>query len=297
MAQLAHGLSAELAAAVKKAGPGVVRIPRHRRPGSSGIVWTEDGLVVTSSRALGHDEDITVVLPNGDERDATLIGRDPGTDIALLRVAGEGFAPPALRDGVDLEVGHAVLALGRPGHSVRASLRIIGVLGTDVRTPGGGRLERYVESDRRIPAGFSGGPLIDLAGAVIGMNTRGVIRGADLAVPPETISRVVQELLTHGGVRRGYLGVAAYAVRLPGPIREARAQRSGALVVSVEEASPAEAAGIVLGDVVLELAATPITGPDALRAVVAEHSGETLDAIVLRAGVLTDVRVAIGQKK
>jgi S1-C subfamily serine protease len=296
MALLATNISAELATAVKSAGPGVVRIIRHRRPGTSGIVWSDDGLVVTSSRALRQDDDITVVLPDGDERVAALVGRDPGTDIALLRVEGEGFTPLAFRDVADLAVGHAVLAIGRPGRSVRASLRIVGVLGDDVKTPGGGRLENYVESDRRIPAGFSGGPLIDLAGEAIGMNTRGVIRGADLAVTRATIARVVDELLAHGTMRRGYIGVAAYPVRLPDPVRATRKQRSGALVVSVEDGSPADAAGIVLGDVVVEVDGAAITGPDTLRSIVSDRADTAVSAVVLRVGALTDVTITVGQK-
>lgn len=296
MAQLATNISAELAGAVKSAGPGVVRIIRDRRPGASGIVWSDDGLVVTSSRALRQDDDITVVLPDGEHRAAELIGRDRGTDIALLRVEGTGFTPLAFRDVDDLEVGHAVLAIGRPGRSVRASLRIVGVLGKDVKTPGGGRLDHYVESDRRIPVGFSGGPLIDLTGDAIGMNTRGVIRGADLAVTRATIARVVDELLAHGTIRRGFIGVAAYPVRLPPPIRASRSQRSGALVVSVEDGSPADAAGIVLGDVVVEVDGAAITGPDTLREVVADRAGADVGAVVLRVGALTEVTITVGQK-
>ena len=124
-----------------------------------------------------------------------MIGRDPGTDVALLRVAGGGLTPAKLRELDGLAVGNLALAIGRPGRTARASLRAIGVLGPEIRTPHGGRLERYVESDRQIPRGFAGGPLIDADGAVIGMNTRTLLRGADLAIPVATLRRVVDELV------------------------------------------------------------------------------------------------------
>src|SRR5262249_5931087 len=159
----------------------------------------------------------------------------PGTDIALLRVTGGGLTPAKLRELDGLAVGNLALAIGRPGRTARASLRAIGVLGPEVETPYGGKLDRYLEADRQIPRGFAGGPLIDADGAVIGMNTRTLVRGADLAIPVVTLRRVVAELEAHGGVRRGYLGVGAYPAALPASLAQAVGRDRGALVASLED--------------------------------------------------------------
>ena len=152
--------------------------------------------------------------------------------------------------------------MGRPGRTARASLRAIGVLGPEVETPHGGNLDRYVESDRQIPRGFAGGPLVDADGGVIGMNTRTLLRGTDLAIPTVTLRRVVDELLAHGGIRKGYLGVGAYPAQLP-------SGAAGALVASIDDGGPAATAGVLVGDVLLEVDGEAIDGPDTLRAALA----------------------------
>ncbi|HEY4179805.1 MAG TPA: trypsin-like peptidase domain-containing protein [Kofleriaceae bacterium] len=276
-----------LAAAVKAVGPSVVHVRRGRRDrgGGTGIAWSAD-LVVTSSF---HTPDQTQVgLPNAEGelelRDAEVIGRDPGTDIALLRVKGGGLTPATTRELGELAVGNLALAIGRPGRSARASLRAIGVLGPEVETPYGGTLDRYIESDRQIPRGFAGGPLIDPDGAVIGMNTRTLVRGADLAVPTATLRSVVTELEQHGGIRKGYLGVGAYP------------SATGALVASVEEGSPAATAGIIVGDIITEVAGDAVDGPDSLRGVLAKRPGEAVTLVVLRGGTRTELSVTLGSK-
>jgi S1-C subfamily serine protease len=234
-------------------------------------------------------------LPGGEERGAQVVGRDLGTDLALLRTDPLDVAPPGFREADALKVGHAALALGRPGQSVRASFRIIGLLGADVRTPWGGRLERYVETDRGFPRGFSGGPLVDLEGHVIGINTSGLIRGADITVPAVTVRRVVAELVAHGAVKRGYLGVAVQRVRLPDDIAQALGQKSGALVVAVEAASPAARSGLVLGDVLVALDGQSLAGPDDLRELLDERRGTEVDARVVRVGKLESIRLTVGE--
>lgn len=280
-----HALDSALAAAVATAAPSVVQVSRGRRSGGTGLVWGDD-LVITSSF---HTPDKTTVgIPQDDgsldERDAEVIGRDSGTDIALVRVTGGGLTPAKLRDLDGLAVGNLALAIGRPGRTARASLRAIGVLGPEVRTAWGGRLDRYVESDRQIPRGFAGGPLIDADGAVIGMNTRTLIRGADLAVPVVTLRRVVDELQQHGGVRRGYLGVGTYPVI------------KGALVGNVEDGGPAATAGILVGDVIVEAAGTAVTGPDSLRSALTDRPGETIKIVLQRGGTRHELDVTLGSK-
>ena len=280
-----HSLDQALAAAVAAAGPSVVHVARGRGGGGSGIVWSAD-LVISASF---HTPDKTKIgLPTGDGdlewRDAEVIGRDAGTDVALLRVAGGALTPAKFRDADALAVGNLALAIGRPGRTARASLRAIGVLGPSVRTHWGGKLDRYIESDRQIPRGFAGGPLIDADGAVIGMNTRTLLRGADLAVPVETLRRVVDELLQHGGIRRGYLGVGAY----PGG--------GGALIASLEDGAPAATGGLLVGDVIVEVDGQAITGPDSLRTTLGDRPGQTVKIVIVRGGARQELSLAIGSK-
>ena len=281
--------SSLFAAAVARVAPSVVSIPRRRGAGS-GLAWSED-LVITSS--FHAADELVIGVPGADgavaERRATLVGRDPGTDVALFRVDGAGLTPAATRGLDGVAAGHLAFAVARPGRAIRASLRAVGVVGPEVRTPAGGRLDRYVETDRALPRGFAGGPLVDLRGEVIGMNTRTLIRGADLAVPVTTIQRVVDALLAHGRVPRGYLGVGVYPVEVPGGGR-------GALVASVDERGPAAAAGLVVGDIIVAIAGDAVRGPDDLRLVLADRAGETVDVALVRAGAPTNVTVAIGTR-
>jgi serine protease DegQ len=279
-----HALDQALAAAVAAAAPFTVHVARGR-DGGTGIVWSDD-LVVTSSFHCPDHTTVGFGTPDGelDSRDAEVIGRDPGTDLAVLRVAGGGLAPAKLRELDGLAVGNLALAVGRPGRTARASLRAIGVLGPEVETPRGGKLDRYVESDRQIPRGFAGGPLIDADGAVIGMNTRTLLRGADLAIPTATIRRVVAEIVAHGGVRRGYAGVGAYPAT------------GGALVANLDDGGPAASAGVLVGDLIVELDGESITGPDSLRVALAPRAGKTVKLVVKRGGVTTELELVVGSK-
>jgi serine protease DegQ len=292
-----RSLDQALAAAVATAAPSVVHVSRGRG-GGTGIVWADD-LVISSSFHTPDETKIGIAKPDGelDERDAEVIGRDPGTDIALIRVKGGGLVPAKLRELDGLAVGNLALAIGRPGRSARASLRAIGVLGPETRTQWGGRLDRYVESDRQIPRGFAGGPLVDADGAVIGMNTRTLIRGADLAIPVITLRRVVDELKAHGGVRRGYLGVGAYPATLSAALAALAGNRDrGALVASVEDGGPAAQVGIQVGDILVELDGIAITGPDSLRSALGDRPGAAVKITLLRGGVRHDLSVTIGSR-
>lgn len=281
-----RALDSALAAAVAAASASVVQVSRGRRAsGGTGIVWADD-LVVTSSFHTPDATTVGVPQPDGslDERDAQVIGRDAGTDIALVRVTGGGLTPAKLRELDGLAVGNLALAIGRPGRTARASLRAIGVLGPELRTAWGGRLDRYVESDRQIPRGFAGGPLVDAEGAVIGMNTRTLLRGTDLAVPVVTLRRIVAELEQHGGIRRGYLGVGTYPVA------------NGALVANVEDGGPAATAGVLVGDIIVEAAGTAVSGPDSLRSALGDRPGETIQLALLRGGTRKQLEVTLGSK-
>jgi S1-C subfamily serine protease len=293
-------LDQALAAAVAAASVSTVHVARGHS-GGTGIVWSDD-LVITSSFHVPDTTKVGIGTPDGNlaEHDAEVIGRDPGTDVAVLRVSGGGLTPATFRDLGDLAVGNFALAIGRPGRTARASLRAIGVLGPEVETPHGGKLDRYVESDRQIPRGFAGGPLIDSDGKVIGMNTRTLIRGADLAITTATLRRVVDELVQHGGVRRGYLGVGAYPVRLTAALAAAvgRApdEDRAALVASLEDGGPAATAGILVGDTLVDVDGVAVTGPDSLRHVLYSRPGKTVKVTLLRGGQKVEVDLALGSR-
>ncbi|HEY8141934.1 MAG TPA: trypsin-like peptidase domain-containing protein [Kofleriaceae bacterium] len=297
MAKRAIDLSSPLTAAVEKAGPSVLRLARHRYPASATVWDAAAGLVVTTRHAvLGCDDTVKLTLPGGDEREAQVVGTDPGTDLALLRTDPAGLVPIEHAELGELKVGELTLALGRPGQSVRASLRIVGVVGPEVRTPHGGKLDRYIETDRALPRGFSGGPLVDLDGRLIGIDTSGLLRGADIAVPLDTVKRVAAELVAHGSIRRGYLGVAVQRVRLPDDLATALGgQKSGALVVRVDPDSPASKSGLVLGDTIAALDGQAVTGPDRLRELLADRRGGTLAARIVRGGAVQDIQLEVGE--
>lgn len=292
-----HALDQALATAVATAGRSVVHVARGHGHAGTGIVWADD-LVVSSSFHTPDRTKVGIATADGElnDCDAEVIGRDPGTDVALLRVTGGGLLPATFREIGELAVGNLALALGRPGRTVRASLRAIGVLGPAIRTPHGGKLDRYVESDRQIPRGFAGGPLIDADGAVIGMNTRTLLRGEDVAVPTATLRRVVDELAAHGGVRRGYLGVGAFPAQLPPSLAQLAGRDRGALVASVEDGSPAAVAGIIIGDIIVEVAGVPVSDPDSLRFALGDRPGETVALTVLRGGAKHALTATLGTK-
>jgi S1-C subfamily serine protease len=281
--------SAVFAAAVARVAPSVVRVPR-RRGGGSGLVWRDD-LVITSSFHAGDDVALGIAGDDGvvAERAATLVGRDPGSDTALYRIDGGGLTPAITRTLDGLAAGHLAFAVARPGRAIRASLRAIGVVGPELRTPAGGRLDRYVETDRALPRGFGGGPLVDLRGEVIGMNTRTLIGGADLAVPVATLARVVDALLAHGRVPRGYLGVGAYPAAAPGGGR-------GALVASLDDGGPAAGAGIGIGDLIVAIDGEPVRGPDDLRLALADRAGATVEVALFRGGASVAVTLTVGTR-
>jgi S1-C subfamily serine protease len=191
-----------------------------------------------------------------------------------------------------------VLSLGRPGRTARARLGLLSAVAEGWRTPGGAEIERYIEIDTGPAVGFSGGPVVDVKGAVLGMRTSGLLRRTALALPALTVRRVVETLVTHGRVRRGYLGIGTHPVRLPGAVRQDAGRDTGLLLLSVEPGSPAEQAGLLLGDVVLRFGETAVGQADDLLGLLsADRIGIALPAQVLRAGAVRVVNVVIGERR
>jgi S1-C subfamily serine protease len=296
MAQASGEFSDGFATAVAAAESGVVRVQASGGRGATGSVWSADGLVIASQLALGEAEAVRITPGGGEPRDAEVIGRDPSLDLTLLRVSGPSLAPLSFVAPDGLRVGQWTVALARPGEAIRASARIVGVLGPALRTPLGGKLDRYIESDRGFPRGFSGGPLLDVRGHALGMNTSGVFRGADLTVPTPTLERAIAELLAHGKVRRGYLGVGVQPVRLPDGLRTQTGSERALLVLSVEPGSPAAAGGVLLGDAIFEIDGRAVTDPRELSAVLQDALGRALPARIVRAGNVQSLSLTPGER-
>jgi S1-C subfamily serine protease len=290
-------LSDALADLVEATGQSVVRVEARRRFPASGAVWAADGLVVTADHTIEHEEHIRVGLADGRSLAATLVGRDPTTDIALLRVAAGALAPAAWGDPAAARTGHLALSLGRPGHAVRARWGVFSAVADNWRAPSGAEIGRYLEVDTGPSPGFSGGPVVNAAGDALGMRTSALLRGTSLVVPVTTLRRVVESLITYGRVRRGYLGIGAQPVRLPGRLRETLGQESGLLLVSVEPGGPAEASGLLLGDVILGFGGvTTHRLQDLMSLLGADRIGTTMPARILRGGAVRDVRLVVGER-
>ncbi len=292
-----NDFSEAIAGTVAKAGPSVVRIEGRRRLAASGVVWSADGAIATAHHVLESDKKISVGVDGGKAIPATLVGRDPSTDVAVLKVDSKGLPAPTWSSPDALQVGHLALALGRPGKSVRATLGIVSALGDAWRTPAGGRIDRYLQTDLVMYPGFSGGPLVDASGSVLGINTSALWRGSSLAIPTPTLERVVETLLAHGKVSRGFLGVGVQPVRLPEGLASQLGQETGLLVSSLETGSPADKGGLLLGDIVVRMGDEPTRHVDDLLGfLTGDTIGRKVPVNVVRGGKATDVPVTIDER-
>lgn len=297
MSSVLESLSEASAGLVERVGASIVRVEGRARMAASGVVMSADGLIVTSHHGVERDENIQVGLPDGQTVPATLVGRDPHTDLAVLRVEAPGLVEPPRVDAGDLHVGNFVLAMGRPGRSVQATLGIVSALGGAYKTGGGGEIDHYLQTDVVMYPGFSGGPLVDASGRVAGINTSALMRGVSLTVPDATIRRVMQALVAHGTVPRGYLGVGVQPVRLADALAAQAGQETGLMVMSVEAGGPAAEAGVAQGDVLLALDGEPVRHLDALQAALqGERAGKSVAMRIARGGAVQVIPVTIGRK-
>ena len=291
-------LSDSLAQAVAKAGASTVLVNARRRMPASGIAYAAD-LILTADHVVERDEEIGVLLPDNSQVAATVAGRDPGSDLALLRLEKAAAVPASLAPG-EARVGQLALALGRPSsEGIEASLGVISAQGGPLRSGRGGLLEKYLRTDTIPFPGFSGGPLVDVSGLVLGLNTSGLAHGAALTIPAGLAWSVAETLAKHGHVRRGFLGVRSQPVALPPAQRQAlgREQESGLLLVSVEPGSPAEQGGLMVGDILVAVADQPVADPDALLVSLSGAVvGQPTPVEVLRGGQPQTLTVTVGER-
>ena len=317
-------LSDAMAEAVETVGESLVQVNARRRLPATGIVWSADGLIVTANHIVERDENISVTLSDGETHEATLMGRDPQNDIAVLKVEAE-LTAANWGENDALKVGNLILALGRPGEQVQATLGVVSALldnpiHNEKRKRGrfsesgrfgkskrfhkhGGRrmiqvlVDGYIQTDVVMYPGFSGGALVAGDGVVHGVNTSGFGRGVSVTVPVATIRNTVNTLREHGKMKQGYLGVGVQAARLPDSIAEEYEQETGLLVVSVENDSPAAKSGLIVGDILVSVDEESVEQLDELLALLTgSRVGQAVPTEIVRGGQLQTVEVTIGER-
>ena len=323
MANALQELSDAMASTVETMSNYIVRVNGRRRLPATGIVWSKDGLIVTAHHVLEADEGITVVLNDGSTHDATLVGRDPFNDVALLKVDASLPDAPWAEDNA-LKVGNLVLALGRPGNQVQATLGVTSALvsGNRKKYRSAGKHKRghhrhsrrhrhgswqkrmgrmlaggYIQTDVVMYPGFSGGPLVSGDGRIHGLNTSGFSRGVSMTLPVATIRKSVVALLEHGHIKQGYIGIGIQPAKLPENIASELEQETGLLVVSVEDGSPAQTSGFMVGDILVSLGGSSTAHVDELMILLSGSTvGESLDAVIVRGGERQTLSVTVGER-
>jgi S1-C subfamily serine protease len=293
-------VSNQLADAVQAAGAWTVRVQARRGPPASGIALAAD-LVLTADHVVdpAREDSIKIGLPDGSEVGASVVGRDPATDVAILRIASGSLTPAKAAAG-EPRTGALALVVGRPGAEPNASLGLITGLAGPARTRRGGMLERFIQVDAVLYPGFSGGPLVDADGAVLGMITSGLgFGGPAVAIPWALASQLAETIGKHGKVPRGYLGVGSQPVTLSPQAKELTGgQERGLLVVQVAEGGPAAAAGFLQGDILVKLDGSAVTNADDLQGLLGPNRvGSSVNASVVRGGELRDLSLTVGTRE
>ncbi len=291
--------SNDLAAAVERGGMGTVLVDaRHRYP-ASGIAYATD-LVLTADHVITRDDDLRIATADKKTYAVTVAGRDPNSDLALLLLSEKALSPAKVTEAA-AKVGQLVLALGRPSHEgIQASWGIITAIGGPARMGRGGLLEEYIQTETTSYPGFSGGPLVNTSGDVLGLNTSGLTRGMALTIPVKFAWRIADALAKHGTVKRGYLGVRTQAVDIPESARKAlkREQEHGLLVLWLEAKGPAEISNVLVGDIIVAISGQAVGDPDDLFAALnGDIVGKSIAVEILRGGKPETLQVTVGERK
>ncbi|HEX6478973.1 MAG TPA: trypsin-like peptidase domain-containing protein [Ktedonobacteraceae bacterium] len=289
-------LSNQMADAVERVEPALVLVNGRPRQPASGIVYAEN-LVLTADHVLEREEDLTIQTHDKRTLTAQFVGRDLATDLAVLRVADLGLAKATMASDA-ARVGQLVMAVGRsPSEGPMASVGIVSAVGGPLRTGRGATLERYIRTDATPYPGFSGGPLVDSQGAVLGITTTGLVSGVALAIPASIATSIAEILAQQGFIKRGYLGISSQQVQLPTAQRAGRTQEQGLLIVKVDDNSPAQKGGILLGDILVALDGQAIDDAEELRVLLSSNRvDKTIPVEVIRGGKLETLQVTVGQR-
>lgn len=292
-----QSFSDELAALIQRISLQIVRVEGRSRLPASGIIYAADGVIVTAHHVVERNDNLRIGLPNGEVVDAAFVGRDPGVDLAVLRVHQSGLDAATWVSAEDLRVGNIVLAMGRPGKNVQATAGIVSAIGGAWRTGAGSEIDHYVQTDVVMYPGFSGGALTTMDGRIAGVNSSALMRGASVTIPAATVKQAVEALLTHGRIPRGYLGVSLQPVQLEANLQEILGQQTGLMLMSIEVDSPAAQAGLLQGDVLVTLDNNPVRQVGELQVLLSsDRAGKIVPIRIVRAGVVQEKQVAIGQK-
>ena len=293
--ELLTTFSNQLADIVAAAAPSVVQVHGRRRP-ASGVVYAHD-VVLTTVRALGREDGLHVRRGDGVAFDAELAGWDPTTGLAALRVPGLGGAPIAPATA-HARVGQFAVAIARSwSNVVTASAGLVAVIGGPLPTGRRRAIDEVIRTTAPMHDGFAGGAFLDTTGALIGVATAGEIRGLGVVIPAGIAWQTAATLVAHGGLKRGYLGIAGQPVVLPENQRGPENREEALLVVGVTSGSPAAAAGVLVGDVILDFDGHAVQSPeDLLDLLVGDRVGREVRLRVLRGGISSDVKVTVGER-
>jgi len=292
-------LSNALAQATDRAAANIVAVHTERRGSSSGIVW-RSGVIVTSDHSLRRDEEIQVTLPNGRVASATLAGRDPSTDIAVLKCPEAASAVSEFGDVAALKAGSLTLVVGRTRASGPvAALGVVSLVAPERHTWTGASLVPYVRLDVGLQPTAVGGAVIDAHGKIVGLATPRFARFGAIAVPASSINKIADTLLQKGHIPRGYLGVGLQPVRLPDGLREKLKwnEKTAAIVMDVHPGGPADKAGIVIGDILISLAGHAVTRLEDIQVQLAGDAiGKTLPLKSVRGGAIQEASVVVEER-
>ncbi len=296
--QVLAELSTQMADAVAAAARSTVLVNGRQRYPASGIAIAAD-LVLTADHVVERDEDLSIVTPDDYESAAQLVGRDPASDIAVLRVPNGGLTPATQADAA-ARVGQLILMVGRPTRSgPMASLGIVSAVSGPWRGGRGGMLDRVIRTDATPYPGFSGGPLVTAGGAIVGMTTTGLTNGPAVGIPSAIAWTIAETIMQHGSLKRGYLGISSQPVRLPGNVPEVNGAqpRVGLLLMRVEPGSPADRAGLIIGDILVGMNGRLIEDADDLQAALGpDKVGQAQTVQVIRGGELRELQVVVGSR-
>jgi S1-C subfamily serine protease len=287
---------------VRKRGANQGRRPPAQAGTGSGFVFAADGLILTNSHVVEDSTEIDVLLPDGREHRADLIGHDPDTDVAVLKITATDLTAVSFGRSQTLRPGQLVIAIGNPyGFQHSVSSGVVSALGRTLRARSGRLIDQVIQTDAALNPGNSGGPLVTSAGQVVGVNTAIIAGGQGLsfAVPISTVVSVLPALLRDGRVRRGYLGVAGQDVPLLRRVTRFHrlSQATGVLVISLEQDGPARVAGVREGDIIISFDAVPITSLDDLHRTLTEDRIGTFATMgLLRDQQRLDASVRIGDR-